>query len=54
VKFLMDFHKRDHMVEEVEYLYEENKYGKERLEEIKPIGEDVTYEITDDETDEPE
>src|SRR5690625_5466455 len=40
IKFLLDFHKNRLMLGELDYLYEENKLGKQRLEEVNIIGAD--------------
>lgn len=40
IKFLFDFHNKREMLDELEYLYEENKLGKKRLEEVDVVGAD--------------
>lgn len=52
IKFLLDFHKNRLMLGELDYLYEENKLGKQRLEEVNIIGADnVTFEVEEDDDD---
>ena len=50
IRFLLDFHKRRLMLGELQNLYEENKLGKERLDEVNVIGADnVSFGIDEDE-----
>lgn len=49
IKFLLDFHKRRLMLGELQYQYEENEFGKERLDKVNIIGADnVSFELDDD------
>lgn len=49
IKFLLDFHKRRLMLGELTSLYEENKLGKQRLDEVDIIGADnVSFDIEED------
>ncbi len=47
VKFLLDFHGRRHMIEELEYIYEENGYDKSRTERVDLLGsDDISFDTS--------
>ena len=49
VKFLLDFHKKRSLLGELIYIYEENKLGKERLDIVELIGDDISFDNSEDE-----
>ena len=47
IQFLMNFHKKRHMLSELEYLYEETKFDKGRHNDINMVGSDTSFELPD-------